>query len=106
MYLVCMPSITTGCALHPLAHPSSQILGWLPFSYPQLGIDYSKLRDHLGAGEWREAEDETRALLIRMAGPEAVKRGWVYFTEVSPRHWGLLRSMVKHLCARALYMCM
>jgi hypothetical protein len=29
-----------------------------------------------------QADDETRALLIKMAGPGAVARGWVYFTEV------------------------
>jgi hypothetical protein len=40
------------------------------------------LRDHLKAGEWRQAEDETRALLIKVAGPDAIKRNWVYFSEV------------------------
>ncbi len=48
----------------------------------QAGIDYTKLRDFLKEGEWRQAEDETRALLIKLAGPDAEKRGWVYFTEV------------------------
>lgn len=47
-----------------------------------LGMDYSKLRDLLKEGKWREAEDETRELLIQAAGAGAVKRGWVYFTEV------------------------
>jgi len=28
----------------------------------------------------RKADDETRALLIKMAGQGAVQRGWVYFT--------------------------
>lgn len=45
-------------------------------------MDYSKLRDLLKEGKWREAEDETRELLIQAAGKGAVKRGWVYFTEV------------------------
>lgn len=45
-------------------------------------MDYTALRDHLKDGDWRKAEDETRALLIRLAGEDAVKRGWVYFTEV------------------------
>ncbi len=48
----------------------------------QVGMDYTALRDFLAAGKFREAEDETRALLIRLAGEGAVKRGWVYFTEV------------------------
>lgn len=51
---------------------------------PQAGVEYTQLRDFLKAGEWRQAEDETRALLIKLAGPDAVKRGWVYFTEVPP----------------------
>ena len=47
-----------------------------------VGVDYSQLRDYLKAGEWRKAEDETRAKLIEAAGAEAKKRGWVYWSEV------------------------
>jgi uncharacterized membrane protein YgcG len=50
----------------------------------QSGVDYAPLRDALLAADFRAADDETRALLIRLAGPNAVKRGWVYFTEVAP----------------------
>lgn len=46
------------------------------------GLDYTKLRDFLKAGDFQKADDETRQLLINLAGAEAVKRGWVYFTEV------------------------
>ena len=49
----------------------------------QAGIDYSQLRDHLKEGEFEKADDDTRALLIQLAGPDAEKRGWVYFSEVS-----------------------
>ena len=45
-------------------------------------MDYSKLKGLLASGEFQAADDETRNLLIRLAGPEAVKRKWVYFTEV------------------------
>jgi len=45
-------------------------------------MDYSLLRDALKEGDFRKADDETRALLIRLAGEGAIKRGWVYFTEV------------------------
>jgi hypothetical protein len=45
-------------------------------------MDYSALRDHLAEGDFRKADDETRALLIKLAGEGAVKRNWVYFTEV------------------------
>jgi uncharacterized membrane protein YgcG len=47
-------------------------------------VDYAPLRDALLAADFRAADDETRALLIRLAGPAAVKRNWVYFTEVAP----------------------
>lgn len=48
----------------------------------ELGLDYSTLRDYLAAGDVRKADDETRAMLIKMAGTGAVQRGWVYFTEI------------------------
>jgi len=46
------------------------------------GLDYAPLKDLLAAGEFEKADDETRAKLIEMAGPSAVDRGWVFFTEV------------------------
>ena len=50
-------------------------------------MDYTKLRDLLAEGKFEDADDETRALLIKLAGPGAVDRKWVYFTEVlSPTH--------------------
>ncbi len=48
----------------------------------QVGVDYSRLRDLLKEGNWREAEDETRAKLIEAAGPGAQARNWVYWSEV------------------------
>lgn len=48
----------------------------------QVEMDYSPLKTYLQEADVRKAEDETRALLIKLAGPAAVKRGWVYFTEV------------------------
>ena len=46
-------------------------------------MDYTRLRDLLAEGKFQDADDETRALLIKLAGPGAVERKWVYFTEVS-----------------------
>lgn len=46
------------------------------------GVDYTKFRDHLAAGEWRLADDEHRRLMCVLAGEEAELREWVYFTEV------------------------
>lgn len=45
-------------------------------------MDYSALRNALQAGDFQQADDETRALLIKLAGEGAIKRGWVYFSEV------------------------
>jgi len=46
------------------------------------GADYSALKGALEKGDFREADAETRRLLIELAGPAAKTRGWVYFTEV------------------------
>ncbi|BBN13827.1 protein MpGUN4 [Marchantia polymorpha subsp. ruderalis] len=48
----------------------------------ELGVSYELLRDKLAAGEWEAADAETRRLLCVMAGEGAVKRKWVYFSEV------------------------
>ncbi|GBG71873.1 hypothetical protein CBR_g10809 [Chara braunii] len=48
----------------------------------EVGISYEALRDRLAAGEWEEADNETRRLLCVLAGDGAVKRKWVYFSEV------------------------
>ena len=48
----------------------------------QAGQDYSSLQSSLRNGDFQKADDITRQKLIELAGPGAVKRGWVYFTEV------------------------
>uniref|UniRef100_A0A7S2XER2 GUN4-like domain-containing protein n=1 Tax=Lotharella oceanica TaxID=641309 RepID=A0A7S2XER2_9EUKA len=48
----------------------------------EVGIDYSPLREMLKKGEFRNADDWTRATLIDIAGEKAQERGWVYFAEV------------------------
>jgi len=45
-------------------------------------MDYSPLRDALQQGNFQKADDITRANLITLAGPDAEKKGWVYFSEV------------------------
>jgi hypothetical protein len=47
-----------------------------------MGISYEHLRDKLAAGEWEDADNETRQLMCVLAGEGAVKRKWVYFSEV------------------------
>lgn len=46
------------------------------------GISYDTLEKNLAEGLWEEADNETRRLICVLAGDEAAKRKWVYFTEV------------------------
>lgn len=46
------------------------------------GVSLQALRDKLAAGEWEAADAETRRLLCELAGDDAVKRKWVFFSEV------------------------
>ena len=48
----------------------------------QVDMDYTSLRDALQQGDFQQADDLTRAALITLAGPDAEKRNWVYFSEV------------------------
>jgi len=50
-------------------------------------MDYTHLKELLGAGDFQKADDETRILLIKLAGTGAVERKWVYFTEVCSSFW-------------------
>lgn len=45
-------------------------------------IDYTILRNALKEQDFRRASGETRALIIRLAGEVAIKRGWVFYAEV------------------------
>lgn len=48
----------------------------------EIAVSYEALRDKLAAGEWEAADAETRRLLCVLAGDAAVKRKWVYYSEV------------------------
>lgn len=48
----------------------------------EAGRDYEPLREALRAQDFEKADDITREELIQLAGAGAVKRNWVYFTEV------------------------
>jgi len=56
--------------------------GWLATS-SGLAIDYAPLQRHLILQEFEQADRFTSALLRRLAGPEAEKRGYVYYSEVA-----------------------
>ncbi len=48
----------------------------------ELGIDYEPLQNLLIQQDFEEADRLTLAKLCELAGPTAMKRKWVYFTEV------------------------
>ncbi|GFP80703.1 tetrapyrrole-binding protein chloroplastic [Phtheirospermum japonicum] len=45
-------------------------------------VSFELLKHHLSAQNFRQADEETRRLLISLAGEAAVKRGYVFFSEV------------------------
>ncbi|MBD1920068.1 GUN4 domain-containing protein [Microcoleus sp. FACHB-831] len=40
-----------------------------------VGANYSTLRDFLAAGKWKEADDETREIMLKIANRESI--GWL-----------------------------
>ncbi|KAL3908528.1 MAG: hypothetical protein SGPRY_009760 [Prymnesium sp.] len=54
-----------------------------PLLESSCAFDFVPLLTALQTGELREADQLTRDALIKLAGPAAVSRGYVYFTEVA-----------------------
>ncbi len=57
--------------------------GWLA-TVSARGLDYAPLQRALMAQQFEEADRITSSLLRELAGPEAVRRGYVYYSEVPP----------------------
>lgn len=49
-----------------------------------VGIDYDPLQQHLLAEDYELADRLTSSFLRQLAGDQAVRRGYVYFSEVAP----------------------
>ena len=68
-------AIVQGMSLEPQNRPSS-VKAWLdlfPKDVPlltEVGVDYTRLRDLLAAGKWKEANEETERVMLRAADPE------------------------------------
>lgn len=45
-------------------------------------VSYELLRQKLASGQWESADEETRRLLIVLAGESAIKRNYIFFSEV------------------------
>lgn len=56
--------------------------GWLAVSSGQ-GIDYAPMQRALAQQDFEEADRITSEILRHLAGPAAVKRGYVYYSEVA-----------------------
>lgn len=46
-------------------------------------IDFTRLKQLLIDGDFKQADDEARSILLKCAGESAQARGWIYFTEVA-----------------------
>ena len=57
--------------------------GWLA-TVSARGLDYAPLQRALMAQQLEEADRITSSFLRELAGPEAVRRGYVYYSEVPP----------------------
>ena len=68
-------------ALAGLIHSPTQ--GWLT-AESAIGLDHGPLQQELLHQNFEEADRITSQCLRELAGPAAVKRGYVYFTEVPP----------------------
>jgi serine/threonine protein kinase len=51
-----------------------------PDNLPPVGIKYRKLRDLLAARKWREADEETRSIILQVANREQI--GWLDLAEI------------------------
>ncbi len=69
----------TACEAFFRTYPS----GWLATTSAS-GLDYTPLQRALVLEHYEEADRLTSALLRELAGPDAVRRGYVYYSEVPP----------------------
>ncbi|KAE8717574.1 Tetrapyrrole-binding protein [Hibiscus syriacus] len=70
---------TTTTTTFSLSPPTSSTTSTSPTSQP---ISFDTLQHHLSTQNFFQADEETRRLLIVLAGEAAQKRGYVFFSEV------------------------
>jgi len=66
--------------------------GWLAVS-SAIGLDFATLQEALATQAFEEADRITSAMLRQLAGPEAKRRGYVYYSEVPPMSGVDLQSL-------------
>jgi GUN4-like len=80
--LACRRYVATELASTP-AETSSAADTEIPTYLPsEMGVDYIPLATMLATGDFEAADQFTRDALIKIGGPGAVKRNFVYWTEV------------------------
>ncbi|CAL4981333.1 unnamed protein product [Urochloa decumbens] len=79
LYSNTSPSVTTTSTVNSSA-PTPVTPAAVEDSSPTPSIDL--LSRQLAAGDYRQADETTRALLIELAGESARRRGYVFFSEV------------------------
>ncbi|KAL0714825.1 hypothetical protein Bca4012_021804 [Brassica carinata] len=62
--------------------PSAVVSAALTTNTTETSTDFDLLATHLTNQDFRKADEETRRLLIQIAGEPAIKRGYVFFSEV------------------------
>jgi serine/threonine protein kinase len=84
-------AIIKGMELEPQNRPQS-VQEWLDLVMPKpvaaettrvisaVGMDYYELRNLLAAGKWKEADEETGRVMLKVAGRE--KEGWLYEKDI------------------------
>ncbi|XP_022878894.1 tetrapyrrole-binding protein, chloroplastic isoform X3 [Olea europaea var. sylvestris] len=67
-----------------LSHTTFAISSTTPTATPSANqtVSFDALQQHLSSKNFREADEETRRLLLVLAGEAAQKRGYVFFSEV------------------------
>ncbi|KAK6914566.1 GUN4-like [Dillenia turbinata] len=75
------PSATLSHSLSSITFSFSSTTSTSP-STSQTTVSYDVLQQHLSSKNYRLADEETRRLLIVLAGEAAQKRGYVFFSEV------------------------
>ncbi|XP_052173219.1 tetrapyrrole-binding protein, chloroplastic [Diospyros lotus] len=71
---------SSGGAAFSLSPSSNSSTAAPPSAADSISLDL--LHRHLSSGNFRQADEETRRLLIALAGEAAQKRGYVFFSEV------------------------
>jgi hypothetical protein len=83
-------AIMKGMELEPQNRPQS-VQEWLDLLIPKqmavevklvsaVGMDYRRLRDLLATGKWKEADEETARVMLKVAGRE--EKGWLNIKDI------------------------